>query len=134
MCKPRRFWIRPGRTRTWWDKFVNDVVVPEEWRENFRMKLTHMRPPIEVERQVAVTLYYLSDEGWLRKTANVFGLSRSSVFIILRRVCRLITIHLGSKYIRLPRTEDEVRNLVKQFSIYTVYHNVLGQLMEHTYK
>ena len=37
VIKPRRYWVRPGRTRVWWDKFVNDVVVPEEWRENFRM-------------------------------------------------------------------------------------------------
>ena len=33
----RRFWTRPGRTSTWWDNFVNEVVVAEEWRENFRM-------------------------------------------------------------------------------------------------
>ena len=26
-----------GRTSAWWDNFVNEVVVPEEWRENFRM-------------------------------------------------------------------------------------------------
>ena len=31
----RRFWTRPGRTSAWWDNFVNEVVMPEEWRENF---------------------------------------------------------------------------------------------------
>ena len=31
------FWTRPGRTSAWWDNFVNEVVVAEEWRENFRM-------------------------------------------------------------------------------------------------
>ena len=25
-----------GTTSAWWDNFVNEVVVPEEWRENFR--------------------------------------------------------------------------------------------------
>lgn len=53
----------------------------EEWKENFRMsrssfyelsellgpfierKTTHMRCPVSVETQVAVVLYYLSDEG-----------------------------------------------------------------------
>ena len=76
-----------------------DVVLPAEWRENVRMskasfsklceelrpyierQSTNMRSPVEVERQVAVTLYYLSDEGRLRKTANAFGLSRSCVSI-----------------------------------------------------
>ena len=33
-----------------------------------------MRAPVDVERQVALTLNYLSDEGRLRKTANAFGL------------------------------------------------------------
>ena len=22
-CRPRRFWVRPGRTSAWWDNFVN---------------------------------------------------------------------------------------------------------------
>eukprot|EP00794_Sanderia_malayensis_P001977 gene1977-2246_t len=33
----RRFWERPGRVSTWWENFINNVVVPEEWMENFRM-------------------------------------------------------------------------------------------------
>ena len=40
----------------------------------------------ESRRQVAVTLYYLPDEERLRKTANSFGSSKSSVSIIMRRV------------------------------------------------
>ena len=35
--KQRRFWTRPGRTSAWWDNFVNEVIVAEEWKENFRM-------------------------------------------------------------------------------------------------
>ena len=34
---PRKFWVRPGQTSAWWDNFVNQIVVPEEWRENFRV-------------------------------------------------------------------------------------------------
>ena len=58
---------------------MNDVVVPEEWKENFKTRkenflklcselrsciekqVTNMREPVEVEREVAATLYYLSD-------------------------------------------------------------------------
>jgi len=131
--KPRRVWIRPGRTHIWWDNFLKGVVFPEEWRENFRMskatflklceelqpfiqkETTNMRSPVEVERQVALTLYYLSDEGRLRKTANAFGLSRSCVSITIRRVCHAIAMHLGPKYIVLPTTEEAVNNLVTNF-------------------
>ena len=35
--KSRRFCVRPGRTSAWWDNCLLGIVVPEEWRENFRM-------------------------------------------------------------------------------------------------
>lgn len=132
--RPRRFWVRPGRTSAWWDNFVNQIVIAEEWRENFRMsrgslyelanelrpyiegKTTVMRAPVDVVKQVAVTLYYLSDEGRIRKTANAFGLSRQVVSNIIRKVCKAITFHLGPRYIKLPFTESEVKCLVKNFN------------------
>ena len=33
--------------------------------------------PVLVERRVAVTLYYLADEGRMRKVANAFGIGKS---------------------------------------------------------
>jgi len=74
---------------------MDNVTVASEWKENFRMshptfmelcedlrtllerKSTRMRRPISVETQMAVTLYYLSDEGRHRKVANASGISRS---------------------------------------------------------
>ena len=44
-----------------------------------------MRIAVDVEKQVAVTLYYLSDEGRMRKCANSFGIARSTVSQIVRR-------------------------------------------------
>ena len=75
-----------------------------------------MRSPVEVERQVALTLYYLSDEGQLRKTANAFGLSRPCISVIVRRVTHAISLHLGRKYIKLPLTEDIVKDKVTKFN------------------
>ena len=137
--RERRFWIRPGRTSAWWDNFVADIVVAEEWKENFRMskqnfyklcdelrpyiekQVTHMRSPIDVEKQVAMTLYYLSDEGRLRKIANAFGLSRSSVSIVIRKVTHVITTILGPHYIKLPATEASVKEKVTDFyNLYSV--------------
>ena len=105
----------------------------EEWKENFRMsrssfyelsellgpfierKTTHMRCPVSVETHVAVVLYYLSDEGRLRKVANAFGISRPSSSIIIRHVSRAITTHLGPLYIKLPLTEESVQEEVEKF-------------------
>ena len=131
--KRRRFWIRPGRTSLWWDNLRAGLSIEEEWKENFRMsrssffklcdelrphiekKTTTMRSPIDVEKQVGITLYYLSDEGRLRKIANAFGVSRSSVSIIVRRVTRVISMYLGPNYIKLPVTKEDVEEKVKGF-------------------
>ena len=131
--RPRRFWVRPGRTSAWWDNFVAQKVVEEEWRENFTMsraslykiaenlrpyiegRETIMRSPIDVIKQVAITLYYLSDEGRMRKTANAFGVSRQTVSKLVRKVCKAITVHLGPEYVKLPFTTAQVNDLVKNF-------------------
>ena len=62
--------------------------------------------PVEVERQVALTLYYLSDKEDLRKTVNVFRLSRPAISVIVRRVTQAIALHLSAQYIKLHQTED----------------------------
>ena len=30
-------WIQLGRTRIWWDNFLEGVILAEGWKENFRM-------------------------------------------------------------------------------------------------
>ena len=92
---------------------MSGTALEAEWKNNFRItganfcKLcdelrliiqrqnTLMRSPVGVDKQVVLTLYYLSDEGHLRKTANTFGLSRSCVSIMIRRVTLAISAHLG---------------------------------------
>ena len=110
---------------------MKNVVPPEEWKENLCMsrfsffslcdqlrqhierKTTVMREPVDVEKQVAVTLYYLSNEGRKRKTANSFGLFHSSISIIMRRVCCAIckqtswtTLYMTSTNSRRSKGED----------------------------
>ena len=131
--RPRRFWVRPGRVETWWDTFINNVVMPEEWVENFRMSkdsfmslcyelkpyieknVTRLRVPIPFTKRVAITIYYLVDEGRYRKTANAFGVSRAAVSVIVREVCHAISLHLGPKYIKMPATEEDVIKAVGEF-------------------
>ena len=131
-CKPRQYWIRPGHTNGWWLGFHQNRVAPSEWKENFRMSResflvlctelndhivknsTRFRKAVSVEEQVALMLYYLSDEGRLRKTANAFGLRKSSVSHIIRRVYEAITVHLTSKWQGLKRLlNDQYRNFIQ---------------------
>ena len=78
----RSCWTKPGRTNQWCEKFLNNEVADTEWVENFHMSRSsffdlvtiprpylQMRNPIAVECQVAIFLYYISDEGRYRKIA-----------------------------------------------------------------
>ena len=66
-----------------------------------------MRNPFVVECQVAIFPYYISDEGRYRKTAYAFGVSRSSVSILIQKVAKIIVERLGLELIKLPRTVSE---------------------------
>ena len=87
----------------------------DELRPFMQRQITIMHLPVDVEKQVALTLYYLSDEGRSRKTANAFGLSRSCVSIVIRRVTRAVAMHLGPIYIQVPVTEEAVHEKVAKF-------------------
>ena len=45
---------------------------------------TRFRNAVPVDKKVAATSYYLSDEGQMRKVANAFGIGKSTVSIIIR--------------------------------------------------
>ena len=96
---------------------VQDIVLElcRQLRPYLKKQITHLRVPISVEKQLAVTLYYLADEGRYRKVANAFGISRSSVSIIVRKVCRVIALYLGPNYIRLQSTEGKLKLAASNF-------------------
>ena len=129
--RKRRYWVRPGRTDKWFNNFLTDNVADEEWVENFRMKKESFkalcsrlhpflvkssttRRPVSVEKQVAIFLYYIVDEGRMRKTANAFGIAKSTASIVIRRVAHAISGNLSS-LIKLPTTDDEVEHLANRF-------------------
>ena len=93
-------------------------------RPYIECQVTHMRIPVSPETQVALTLYYLSDEGRLRKVANAFGLSRSCCSMIIRRVSAAITSHLGPVYIKLPMNEESVMEKYRSSSMHFLFHSV----------
>ena len=93
----------------------NFLILCAHLKPYIQREETNMRRPISVEQQVAVTLYYLSDEARLRKTANAFGIARSTTSEVIRRVTKAISIHLGPQFIQLPQTEVEVMEKVKKF-------------------
>ena len=79
-----------------------------DWLENFQMsktsfeelvnilrpylekQVTRMRKSVSTECQIASFVHYISDEDRYRKTANVFGISRGSVSLIIGKVSKAI--------------------------------------------
>ena len=60
-------------------------------------------------------MYYISDEARYRKAANAFGISRSSVSLMIRKVSKTIVEFMGKDYMKLPETVAEVENLTQKF-------------------
>ena len=93
--RKKSIWVKPGRTDRWWRNLINGKLAQEEWKKNLRMakadfhKLVGLIKPFAVERstrvrkdtidlpkRVAITLYYLKDQGSMQMTANTFGVDR----------------------------------------------------------
>ena len=55
---------------------------------------------------MVATLYYLADEGRMRKLSNFFGIEKLTVSKIIRRVTQAI-----SKYIVLPTDEKDIEKM-----------------------
>ena len=90
----------------------------EELRPYLTKQTTELRKHVSVETQVAVTLYYLADEGRMRKVSISFARGKATVSNIICRVTAVILEKL-TKYVVLPKTKEEVeehaRNLYSRY-------------------
>ena len=87
----------------------------DDLRPSLEGQATRMRMPLSVEKQVAVTLYYLADEGRMRKVANAFDIGKSTVSKVVRRVTMAISRLLGPQYIKHPQTIGKVEEMATHF-------------------
>ena len=70
---------------------------------------------LPANKKLPIPLYFLKDTGSILITANVFGIEFSIASKIIHEVCKAITKHLGSTYIRLPRTEEEMSQKTSEY-------------------
>nr|ADD38700.1 nuclease HARBI1 [Lepeophtheirus salmonis] len=116
----------------WWEKFVSGFTLPEEWLKHFRMTqmtfriLTdELRPYLissdetaiikDPAKQMALTLYTLTQNISMMESGLLFGVSQNSVVNIVKKVCKAISLHLGPKYLKWPSDQNEVEELVRCF-------------------
>ena len=55
---------------------------------------------ITINKRIAMTLYYLKDQGHFGMTANLFGCSIASVSKAVKEVCRILSTHIGASLVK----------------------------------
>ena len=143
--RKRCTWVKPGRTDQWWQNLESGVAPEEEWKINFRMprkdflELVDMIKPhakkrsnkvrqdiISLKKRVAMTLYYLKDQGSLRMTSNLFGVEKSTLSVVLKEICSIICKNLGPELIKYPVTREEASEATAAFLKRFGFPQVIG--------
>ncbi|ESO88709.1 hypothetical protein LOTGIDRAFT_75569, partial [Lottia gigantea] len=127
----RSLWIHE-RSGYWWCYIVKETFIEDQWVENFRMRKetfdklcdslrpyicrrdTSFRKCIPVEMRVGISLWILGTPCEYRTVAHLFGISRSSVCLILREFCQVVKDKLSKRYIYLP-DNDELQDIMLTF-------------------
>ena len=113
------------RNKEWWDRCYRDFA-SEEFkkqvriqRETFDMILNIVEPylkkkemnlnqhPINVNRQLGLTLYRLGHEASFTTLSQLFGVSIYLASVTFNKNCRVLVATLHNKYVKLPRTDEE---------------------------
>ncbi len=143
--KRKRHWKNPGRTEKWWTNILDGAMLPEEWLMNFRMsrddfmnleeKLRPFIKPcqnsfrgdtISSFKKLAMTLYYLKDQGSLRMTSNTFGVGLSTVSHSIRQVSHAVVTVLGPQLIQFPTTTEGLNEVMARFESKFGFPMVVG--------
>ena len=111
-------WARE-RSSEWWETIVSGTFTAHDWLTNFRMSQatfnyicaelqqeierndTVMRNSIPVQVRVTITVWFLATNADYRTIGHLFGISKTSVCLIRRNVCRAIVKVLLPKYVKI---------------------------------
>ena len=81
---------------------------------------------VTAEKKVAMTLYYLKDQGSFRQTGNSFGVSKAILSVTLRVAVNAIINNLRKKYIVLPSTRADLEKAASNFEKKFGFPQVIG--------
>nr|XP_039248887.1 protein ALP1-like [Styela clava] len=137
--RKRRFW-KKTRTSEWWDRIVNQHFGNEDWIENFRVswstfqyiveqvrpymspKQNWVRPPLPVEKRVAVALYKLASCCEYRVVANIFGIAKCTVHACVYQFCRVFTDYIAKQHIAFPSDIEAIEISERIFKVHSFPH------------
>lgn len=91
-----------------------------------KMELNHGgRKPVELEKQVLITLWILANTCCFRDISDRFNVTKSSIYRIFRRICSAIVSNLVNRFIRFP-TGNGIQQVCEGFQKLAGIPRVLG--------
>ena len=63
---------------------------------------------LSLEKKTANTLYYFKDQGFMKMTANTFGIARCTVGAVVLEICQILCENIGPKIVKFPVSKQEV--------------------------
>lgn len=141
------------RTKNFYEITVPSYI-PEDFRSHVRMSLhtvtvlEHLlsvhndiphytgdrgRPPVELRKQILLTLWILGNPEYLRSVADRFDVCSATAYRIYRRVCKAIVRHLMDEFIKIP-TGQNAQAVMEAFEEKRVFRVLWGLLMALTYQ
>ena len=85
------------------------------------------RPPVKVDKQLFITLWYLGNPECIRSISDRFDVTKSSVYRVTRRVCRAIVNNLVPQFIKWPGGEG-ARDIMASFEEFNGLPRCLGAI------
>ena len=81
---------------------------------------------LSIEKRVAITIYYLKDQGSMQITANAFGTASCTVGQIVQEICCILTKNVGAELIKFPEEKEEVLKATAEFLQWFGFPQVIG--------
>ena len=83
------------------------------------------RPPVKVDKQLFITLWYLGNPECNRSISDTFDVTKSTVYRVTRRVCKAIVTNLVPLFIKWPAGE-RVQEIIESFELFNGMPRCLG--------
>ena len=131
-CSRTRDIRRKPRSTEWYERTVKNNFDDEDWYDNFRMKKDTflkfcgklenalapsqrtVEEPLEVQKKVAIAIYWLASTAEYRTVGNLFGVGKSTMFHCVHQVCHAIMDNLQEEYVSFPEGET-LKSIIKGY-------------------
>ena len=143
--KKRSVWVKPGQTEEWWKNLESSEMSPEEWKNNLQLSkkgfhklMDAIRPfaklhsskvrqdVLRLEKRIAITLYYLNDQGSMKMTANTFSIARCTVRAVVHKMCQILNESIGPKIVKFHVSKQEIAEATGRFLQKFGFPQVIG--------